>query len=211
MRGLEIRSIGQLARIVSVLGVAQFFLLTFLAALFYPGGFDYLGYYFSDLGAVVAKNGEPNLISSTLFSIAVVTVAITLIPFWLIMRSLFTKSRLEKILSILGSALGLTAFPFLIGVAIYPIDTQLETHILMTLIFFSLFVLATLLYSLAVILNQDHPNYSGLVGSVLFAVSIVILVGPLATYVSFLQTIVLYGYFAWVLIQTSLAWRRRKQ
>ena len=207
---MEIRSIGQLASIVIFLGVAQFFFLTFLAAYFYPGGFDYLGYYFSDLGALVAKNGEPNTISSTLFSITVVTVAITLIPFWLVIRSLFTKSRLEKILSILGSALGLTAFPFLIGVAISPIDTQLETHILMTLIFFSLFMLASLLYSIAVIFNQDHPNHSGIAGLALFAVSILILINPLAAYVPFLQTIVLYGYFAWVLIQIFIVWRRKK-
>jgi len=208
---LEIKSISQFACIVSVLGVVQFFLLTFIAALFYPGGFDYLGYFFSDLGAVMAKNGEPNSISSALFSIAVVTVAITLIPFWLIIRSMFTKSRLQKILSILGSALGLTAFPFLIGVAISPMDTQLETHILMTLVFFSLFVLASLLYSIAIMLNHDHPNYSGILGLGLSAVSMVILVDPLAEYVPFLQTVILYGYFAWVLIQTFIVWRRKKR
>jgi len=208
---LEIKSISQFACIVSVLGVVQFFLLTFIAALFYPGGFDYLGYFFSDLGAVMAKNGEPNSISSALFSIAVVTVAITLIPFWLIIRSMFTKSRLQKILSILGSALGLTAFPFLIGVAISPMDTQLETHILMTLVFFSLFVLASLLYSIAIMLNHDHPNYSGILGLGLSAVSMVILVDPLAEYVPFLQTVILYGYFVWVLIQTFIVWRRKKR
>jgi len=207
---LEIRGIGQLACIVTVLGIVQFFLLTFVAALLYPGGFDYLGYFFSDLGAVIAKNGEPNSISSALFSIAVVTVAVTLIPFWLIMRSLFTKSKLEKILSMLGSTVGLIAFPFLIGVAISPMDTQLETHILMTLIFFSLFVLATLLYSAAIILNQDYPKYSAIAGLILFGISTLILVDPLATYVAFLQTIVLYGYFAWVLMQTFLVWRRTK-
>ena len=208
---MEIKSISQFACIVSVLGVVQFFLLTFIAALFYPGGFDYLGYFFSDLGAVMAKNGEPNSISSALFSIAVVTVAITLIPFWLIIRSMFTKSRLQKILSILGSALGLTAFPFLIGVAISPMDTQLETHILMTLVFFSLFVLASLLYSIAIMLNHDHPNYSGILGLGLSAVSMVILVDPLAEYVPFLQTVILYGYFVWVLIQTFIVWRRKKR
>ena len=207
---MKIKGISQLVCIVIVLGIAQFFLLTFVAALLYPGGFDYFGYFFSDLGAVNAKNGEPNLISSALFSIALVAVAITLIPFWLVIRSLFTKSKLERILSVLGSGLGLIALPFLIGVAISPIDTQLETHILMTLIFFSLFVLATLLYSIAVILNRDYPNYSGIVGLVLFGVSTLILVDPLATYVAFLQTIVLYGYFAWVLIQTFLVQRRRK-
>jgi len=118
-----------------------------------PRRFFYLGYYFSDLGAVIAKNGEPNSISSALFSIAVVTVAVTLIPFWLMIHSLFKKLKLEKILSMLGSTLSLISFPFLIGVAISPMDTQLETHIIMTLVFFSLFVLATLLYSVAIILN----------------------------------------------------------
>ncbi|MGD8545220.1 MAG: hypothetical protein PVH12_03490 [Candidatus Bathyarchaeota archaeon] len=197
----------RLALVVSVLGVVQFFLLTFLAAFFYPGGFNYLGYFFSDLGAVMAKNGEPNLISSTLFPIAVGTVAITLVPFWLIVRLQFVKSTSKKILSILGSVLGLTASPFLIGVAIFPMDTQLETHVLMTLIFFSFFVLATLLYSIVSILNRDHPNYSGVLGLALFIVSMVILVDPLAPYVAILQTFVLYGYFAWVLLQTFLVWR----
>jgi hypothetical protein len=210
MRELEIRCIGRILCIVIVFGAVQFFLLTFAAAFVYPGGFDYFGYFFSDLGAVAAKNGELNYISSALFSIALVIVALTLIPFWLIMRSPFKKSKLEKILSVLGSALGVVSFPFLIGVAISPIDTQLETHVVMTLIFFSLFVLATLLYSVAIILNQDYPKYSAIVGFVLFGISTVILVDPLASYVAFLQTIVLYGYFAWVLMQTFLVWRRIK-
>jgi hypothetical protein len=113
---------------------------------------------------------------------------------------LFKESRVEKVLSILGSALGLISSPFIIGVALFPIDTQLETHILLTLTFFSLFVLATLLYSIAIILNRNYPNYFGIVGLVLFAISLVILIDPLAPYVAFLQTIVIYGYFIWVLI-----------
>lgn len=211
MRNLEIKDIGRVACIVSVFGVGQFLLLTFLAAFFYPGGFDYIGYYFSDLGAFVAKNGEPNSISSTLFTVTGIVVALTLIPFWLNIRSPFLKSKVENVLSMLGSALGLMSLPFLIGVALSPIDTQLETHILMTLIFFSLFVLATLLHSIAFTLDRNYPNYSGFSGLALFIVSLVILVDPLATYVPFLQTIVLYGCFAWVLIQTSLTWRWRKQ
>ena len=200
--GLEIKAIGQLGFFVIVLGVVQFFLLTFVAALLYPGGFDYFGYFFSDLGAVMAKNGEPNFASSALFSIAIVAVAVTLIPFWLVIRSLFVKSKLERILSMLGSVLGLISFPFLIGVAVFPMDTQLGNHILMTLIFFSLFVLATLIYSIVALLNRDYPNCLGMIGLVLFGVSTLILVDPLATYVAFLQTIVLYGYFVWVLLQT---------
>jgi len=201
---LEIKNIGRLACIVTVFGVVQFIFLTFLAALFYPGGFDFFGYYFSDLGAAVAKNGEPNSISSVLFPVTLILVALALVPFWLVIYSLFKESRVEKVLSILGSALGLVSSPFIIGVALFPIDTQLETHILLTLTFFSLFVLATLLYSIAIILNRNYPNYFGIVGLVLFAISLVILIDPLAPYVAFLQTIVIYGYFVWVLIPTYI-------
>lgn len=203
---MEIESVGRLACVVTIFGVLLFLLLTFLAALFYPGGFDYFGYYFSDLGAVLARNGEPNSISSTLFPVTLTVVALALIPFWLIIHSLFKESRVEKFLSILGSALGLISSPFIIGVALFPIDTQLETHILLTLIFFSLFVLATLLYSIAIILNRNYPNYFGLIGLVLFAISLVILIDPLAPHVAFLQTIAVYGYFVWTLIPIYLVW-----
>jgi len=204
---LKITSIGRLVCIVTVFGVLQFFVLTFLAAFSYPGGYDYFGYFFSDLGAEIAKNGEPNSISATLFSVALTIVALALIPFWLILRSIFTESRVGRVLSTLGSVLGLISSPFIIGVALFPIDTQLDPHILATLIFFSLFVLSTILYSIAIILNQKYSNYFGLVGIVLFAVSLTIFVDPLAPHVAFLQTIVTYGYFVWVLLQVGLIWR----
>ena len=207
---MKTSSVGRLACLVTVFGVMQFLLLTFLAAFFYPGGYDYFGYYFSDLGAVIARNGEPNPISAILFSVALTIVAIALIPFWLILRSIFEESRLGGVLSTLGSILGLTSSPFIIGVALFPIDTQLDTHILATLIFFSLFVLSTIFYSIAIILNKNHSNYFGLVGIVLFAVSLAIFVDPLAPHVAFLQTIVTYGYFIWVLLQTFLVWRWKK-
>ena len=204
---MKTSSVGRLACLVTVFGVMQFLLLTFLAAFFYPGGYDYFGYYFSDLGAVIARNGEPNSISAILFSVALTMVALGLIPFWLILRSIFTESRVGKVLSTLGSISGLTSSPFIIGVALFPIDTQLDTHILATLIFFSLFVSSTVFYSIAILLNQKHSNYFGLVGIVLFAVSLAIFVDPLAPHVAFLQTIVTYGYFVWVLLQTFLVWR----
>jgi len=207
---MKTSSVGRLACLVAVFGVVQFLLLTFLAAFFYPGGYDYFGYYFSDLGAVIARNGEPNPISAILFSVALTIVAIALIPFWLILRSIFKESRLGGVLSTLGSMLGLTSSPFIIGVALFPIDTQLDTHILATLIFFSLFVLSTIFYSIAIILNKNHSNYFGLVGIVLFVVSLAIFVDPLAPHVAFLQTIVTYGYFIWVLLQTFLVWRWKR-
>lgn len=203
---MEKKSINRLICTIVIFGVLQFFLLTFLAAFYYPGGYDYFKYYFSDLGAVVAKNGETNSISSTFFFISLTVVALALIPFWLIIRLLFTESRVERILSVLGSALGLVSSPFIIGIALFPIDTQLETHILVTLIFFLLFTLATLLYSIAIILNQQYSNYIGLVGVILFIISLIVFINPLAPYVAFLQNIIAYGYFIWIVGPLYLVW-----
>lgn len=203
---MEIKSISRFTCTIAIFGVLQFILFTFIAAFYYPGGYNYFEYYFSDLGAVVAKNGEMNSISSTLFFMTLTVVAIALIPYWLIIRLLFAESRVERIFSVLGSALGLVSSPFIIGIALFPIDTQLETHILVTLIFFLLFTLATLLYSIAIILNKHYSNYIGFTGVVLFVISIVIFLDPLAPHVAFLQNIVAYGYFIWVLGPIYLVW-----
>jgi len=205
---LETKGIGRLACIVAVFGVLQFLLLTFLAAFFYPGGYDYFGYYFSDLGAVEARNGELNSISRSLFSVALTIIALFLIPFWLIIHRLFRESTVEKVLSILGSALGLLSSPFTIGVTLFPIDTQLETHFIVTLILVLLFALASILYSIAIILNQNYPNYLGLMAFVLLAISVVSFATSLndPSLGAFLQKISAYGYFIWALIPTYLFW-----
>jgi hypothetical protein len=202
------RRIGRLACLVAIFGVGQFLLLTFLATLFYPGGYDYFGYYFSDLGAVEARNGEPNSISRSLFSTALTIIALSLIPFWLIIRRLFRESTVERVLGILGSALGLLSSPFTIGVGLFPIDTQLETHFIVTLILVLLFALASLLYSIAIILNQSYPNYLGLMAFILLVISIASFATSLdyPSLGAFLQKISAYGYFIWTLIPTYLFW-----
>jgi len=66
--------------LVTVMGIVQFIILTHVAAVIYPGGYDYFGYYFSDLGAVTARNGDPNTLSSNLFSVSLTLVALSLTP-----------------------------------------------------------------------------------------------------------------------------------
>jgi len=204
------KSLEQLLCLVTIFGVLQFILLTFVAGIFYPGGYDYSGYYFSDLGAVMARNGDANLISSKIFTVTLTVIALTFVPFWVIIRSLFTESRVERVLSNVGSALGLLSSPFIVGVGMYPIDTKLETHFIVTLTFFSLFTVATLLYSIAIILNQKHPNHLGITGLILFGLSILVYLNPLAPYVAFLQNVLAYGYFVWILIPIKLLWSHNK-
>jgi len=202
------KSLEQLLCLVTIIGVLQFILLTLIAGSFYPGGYDYYSYYFSDLGAVMARNGEVNSISSTIFTFTLTVVALTFIPFWVIIRSPFTGSGIERMLSRIGSALGLLSSPFIIGVAVFPIDTQLETHFIVTLAFFSLFTVATLLYSIAIVLNERYPNRLGIIGMILFGISIMVYLDPLASYVAFLQNVLAFGYFIWVLLPIKLLWSR---
>ena len=202
------KSLEQLLCLVTIFGVLQFILLTFIAGIFYPGGYDYSSYYFSDLGAVMARNGEVNSISSKIFTVTLTVTALTFIPFWIIIRSLFTESRVERILSRVGSSLGLLSSPFIIGVAMFPIDTKVDTHFFVTLTFFSLFTVATLLYSIAIILNKKYPNHLGIIGLMLFGISIMVYLNPLAPYVAFLQNVLAYGYFVWILIPFKLIWSR---
>jgi hypothetical protein len=198
-----------LAHKVVTFGVAQFIILTMAAAILYPGEYDLFSHHLSELGASVARNGAPNAASSTLYSVALISMALALIPFWFEALTLFGDTNRMKTASRLGSALGLMSSPFLVGVALYPFDTQLDMHFKMFLAFFPLFNLASLIYSTAIIVDQGLPNRNGFLGFSLLALSIIVLVDPMASYVSFLQKILLYGYFIWVLFMNKLIYCRR--
>ena len=207
----NIKNLNRSIYIFTPLSVLQFFILTFIAAFLYPGGYDYFGYYFSDLGAVVARNGETNLISRILFSITLTVLALALIPFWINLRKLFTENNKQKLLSKTASTLGVISTPFLILLAFLPMDTQLELHLLATLIFVLFFVLAVLLYSVIFFLNKNYPKYIGLMGIILFTIPLasfaVSITNPTATLGAFLQKIALYGYFIWVLLPIKYIWK----
>ncbi len=196
--------------LVTVMGIVQFIVLTYLAAVYYPGGYDYFGYYFSELGAVTARNGDPNTLSSTLFSVSLTLVALSLIPFWISIRALSGETKLNKALSVVGSVSGLVSTPFIFGVALNPMDTRLNAHILTTMLFFTLFMAGIALYSLMFMASSEHPSSHGLVGLLVLSLSIPVFVDPLASYVAFLQKVLAYGCFLWVLLPLSSLNRRRK-
>ena len=187
-----------IARLLVLYGVLQFFLLTFLAAFLYPGGYDYFNYYFSDLGATIARNDEVNTVSAALFFIALATVSITLVPLWLGLPKLFSKSRVESVLSFLGSTTGLICSPLLLGVAIFPLDIQLEIHFVLVLLQFSLFSFAVLLYSIALLLSRRYSLFYGLSGLVVLVAGVILMLDPMGPYAALLQKVVVYSYFLWV-------------
>ena len=83
-------------------GVVQFIVVTLLAAALYPGGYDFIAYYLSDLGTTMTRYGDANTLSSGLFTLTLIVIAIILIPFWISVSSVFRESKLETIVCRFG-------------------------------------------------------------------------------------------------------------
>ncbi len=71
-----------------------------------------------------------------------------------------------------------------------------------------MYTIATLLYSVAIFVNHKYPNYFGVIGFVIFIISLLLFMPfmwdlPLG---AFLQKVVEYCYFFWVLIPIYLVW-----
>jgi len=202
----DFKSFGRLACLSTVFVLVQFLILTTLAAIFYPGGYNYLGYYFSDLGAITARNGAPNTISSAIFLITLTLVGIFMIPTWIILPSLFKKSTYERITSYLGTSFGLLATPLLIGVALFPMDTEPELHGLFARYFFLAFGVAILIYSVAILLNEDYSNYYSIFGFVIFILVLIYVFVNLGAMHTFVQKVIVYSYIIWASIQVFRIW-----
>jgi hypothetical membrane protein len=202
----DFKSKGRLCCLSTIFAALQFLLLTFVAALFYPGGYDYFGYNFSDLGTVLARNGASNSFSSILFLITATLVAIFMIPTWLILPSLFKESTAEKVMSYLGSGFGFIASPLLIGLAIFPADTENAIHNLSARLFFLAFGLAILIYSIAILFNQNYSNYYSIIGLAIFLLVVTYVFDVFGVWSPFIQKVIIYSYILWAFIQVFRIW-----
>ena len=202
----DFKSYGRLACLSMVFCAVQFLALTFLAAFLYPGGYDYFGYFFSDLGTVTARNGASNATSSFLFLLTTILVGIFVIPAWLVLPTLFKDSIYEKVTSYLGSIIGLLASPLIIGIGLTPYDIEFDLHGFFARYFFLAFGAAILIYSIAILLNKDYSNYYSIVGFVIFILVLIYVFVGLGDLQAFLQKVIIYGYILWALIQVFHIW-----
>ena len=149
-----------------ILGCIIYVILIFLAMVFYPGGTptnpNTTGYTFwenwlSDLGLIESHSGKNNIVSMILFTIALTFWGVSLIPLFLALRTLFTESKLDKILSTIGSILGIIAGIGLIGIAYTPADILGLLHITFVYIaYLSLFILGVI-YSIVLFKSKRLP------------------------------------------------------
>ena len=85
-----------------------------------------------------------------------------------------------------------------LGVALFPIDTQLEIHFILVLLQFSLFSIAVLLYSVAILIGRKQSSHFGFFGLAMLAIAIVLMIDPMGPFAALLQKVIVYCYFLWV-------------
>ncbi len=182
---------------------------------FYPGGYNFFLNYFSALGRTTTAADHslpntPNPISSVMFTTTIIITGIALVFFWIGIVNLFSEKKITKILSLSGTAIGLISSPFLIGVGIFPGDLfpgPTGLHTISASVFFLLFAIAIILYSIAIFFKEDYPNGYAIIGLIfaslviLYVIDIFALIAPLA------QKIIVYSFISWSLLQASKAWK----
>ncbi len=193
--------------IIGVIGALQFIIITLIAMLTYPDGYNFFGHYFSDLGTTVTRNGVPNPISRALFVIASVVAGGALILFWIVIPTIFKDRLITKLLSWIGSAMGIISAPLLMLLAIFAGNVFPNEHMYTTLYFFLLFALAIIVYSIAIILNKNYPSIYSII-SIGFSVVIILFIFGFFMVINVLmQKIVVYGFCLWTTLQTYKVWK----
>lgn len=151
-----------------VLGACIFFAAaTLMAMLAYGGGtsgnpqnagYSFFTNFFSDLGRTVSYNGAPNTISMLLFSSALTIAGAGLAVFFVAFTQFFTHTRWTRVLSIIGSIVGIASALCFVGVAFTPADIARPLHGQFVLYAFGLFPLAVILYIPVILDRDEYPN-----------------------------------------------------
>jgi len=161
---------------LGILGGIIFVVVTFIAMLTYPGGYSFLEYSFSALGLTVI-NSIPSMLNYYLFVTACTGAAVCLVPFLFAMRTFFTDNTGQKVLSWLGTLLGLGAAPNLSALAIFAGNVFPDIHGNTTRLFFILIMFGILCYSIAILMKSEYENIYALIGFIVVVVCVLHIVG----------------------------------
>jgi hypothetical protein len=155
-----------------MVGGVLFVVLSFAAMLFYPGGtltdpttsgYSFFTNYFSELGLTWTRARQPNTVSAILFITALTLAGVGLVLFFLAFPRFFSGSRGGKLLSGIGSTLGVVTGICFIGVAFTPANLYLKAHLAFMMWAFRTFAVAVICYTLAIFRERNYANRFGFV------------------------------------------------
>jgi len=154
--------------VVIAAGCILFVVLSVVAMLTYAGGwmdnhaapgYSFTQNFLSNLGMLTALSGKANWVSAALFFAALAGAGACLVIFFIIFRRFFQHNRLQKLLSLLGSIVGVLAGVSFMGIAFAPADIAQAAHIQFVLWAFRLFPLAVLLYLPVMFTDRRYPKF----------------------------------------------------
>ncbi len=204
MKSSEIYETEDRTKFASFLAIVAFIIyysFILVAALFYPGGYDLLHNYYSDLGRTVALNGENNTYSPFFFILGTTVTGLLFVPFWLTYYSIFRHSNFTRSLGKLGSIFGMLAIPCLFGIAFIPINVFLDLHAIFSISYYLTISISLFCYSIAIILQPDYPNYNGLLGLFIVIFEILFIIGLFAEIEPLVQKITSLCFAFWIILQ----------
>lgn len=129
-----------------------------VAMLVYPGGtfrdhstsgYQFFHNFFSDLGATIALNGEPNHVGAWLFVLSLVAVVVGMGATLIALVRLYSRSPKARSLARIAGVIGLFVCACFIAVAATPENRVLDLHILVTRMAFRAFPGVALFLGLA--------------------------------------------------------------
>jgi len=171
---------------IEILGIILFTIFITVAILSYAGGTQdnpsNLGYSFwfntfSDTGRTVAHNGKSNITALVFFSLAMSILAITMVPFYVVLPRVFNEDSLDNRLIKIGGYLGIISSIAMIGVVFTPADILYPPHLIFTLSIFFAYLGTLIVYTIALYRNKRFSNiftYIFIIVTVVFLVSLVI-------------------------------------
>ena len=169
------------------LAAILFILLQIVGMQVYPGGTMYdvstIGYsfsknFFSDMGAYVARNGEPNYLSMIIFALSLTIVGITFALYYLFLPRVLGNDRTNYLLASTGTLFAIGGSICMIGTGFTPSDIVFAPHVFFANNIFHCFLVTALLYTI-VIFRSDSLKKRYAMGYAMFFISIFIYVGIL--------------------------------
>lgn len=204
----DLKSWKRIFSLYTIIGAILFLILTIIAMLTYPVPYDFGGHYFSSLGVTHVKTGNlPNPVSSTIFLITMIIAGSSLIPFWIIIRELFIDVEKASKIATVGTILGLASAPLAMGVGIFPGDIAPLPHTISANGFFISISAAIILYSIAILLNDNYPNPFAYIGIAIAIIVFLYVFGAFRFADPLFQKICVYSFIIWAFIQTIKVWQ----
>lgn len=152
------------------IGCGLFVLLTVAAMFTYPGGlytgelttqYEFFRNFFSDLGRITVEDGRQNTTSAILFFLALSIAGLGLIFFFIAFRQFFMTDRTAKIVSLIGTIIGVASGILFVGIACAPYDLFLDIHYQFVFWAFRTFLVAVSIYAFLIFRQDIYPRCYG--------------------------------------------------